>query len=327
MKKTTILFVILVAWLPWLIGAWDATKPVAGRKARFIDDDIRANNAGIEAALDQDHDFTTGGTMTGKHDQVTFNDPLGSAPATVAASEGVLYLLDVSSKAELHFEDEDENTIQLTSLGDRLANATYFTATDNAGTGSVNVFKVHTDDTIHFGTDATVNGALTVTDNVTMATGMTLTAETITAVDATGILLRNDTPATVITIEDDGTATLADGSTLATSAAPVNDVDLANKKYVDDQVAAVDSADDMTPTAYAGEESITLANGLIMKVGGPVSQGTVTFGTAFPTGLMGVFCQQVGTLDRNANVHIKNQSVSGFTIDGEDTIYWFAIGY
>lgn len=47
--------------------AFDKGKPIAGRKARYIDDDIRANNEAIEAAVGFGHDFATGSTQTGEH--------------------------------------------------------------------------------------------------------------------------------------------------------------------------------------------------------------------------------------------------------------------
>jgi len=65
----------------------------------------------------------------------------------------------------------------------QIANNTYLKATNNAGTGTVDLIKANTSDV----------------------------------------------------------AVLPDGSELATSAAPTADADIANKKYVDDQIGAVDS--------------------------------------------------------------------------------------
>lgn len=95
----------------------------------------------------------------------------------------------------------------------------------------------------------TVTGALTPSDALTMASGKTATIENIQAVDSTGILLKSDSGDTVITVEDSNTATLADSSQLATSAAPTADADLVNKKYADDQIAAATIADQNTHSA------------------------------------------------------------------------------
>lgn len=59
--------------------AWDKTKPAEGIPARQVNDDIRANNDTLETAFGLDHDFTTGGTQTGRHAQLTI--PTGSDPA------------------------------------------------------------------------------------------------------------------------------------------------------------------------------------------------------------------------------------------------------
>jgi len=134
MKKNNITFaatIILIAWFPLMLGLWDKDKPAATLSLRSSNPLLLANQSALEDALGQDHEFSTGGNNSGKHLQVTFDDPLSAAPATVAASEGVLYTLDVSSKAELHFEDEDENTLQITSGGD-LYSSTGLTVTNNA---------------------------------------------------------------------------------------------------------------------------------------------------------------------------------------------------
>ena len=49
--------------------AFDKTQPVAGSYANKLYGTIRTNNTGIESAVDNEHDFTTGGTQTGHHTQ------------------------------------------------------------------------------------------------------------------------------------------------------------------------------------------------------------------------------------------------------------------
>lgn len=71
--------------------AWDKSLPAGTKKIRLSDDDIRANNVALEAALSEGHDFNTGGSQTGKHTTPTFVDN-GAAPAQpTGTNEAVLY--------------------------------------------------------------------------------------------------------------------------------------------------------------------------------------------------------------------------------------------
>lgn len=87
------------------------------------DDDIvsqfpaneRAARSAVKTNFGIEHHDTDDADI-GKHLRVTFKDPLGSKP-TIGASEGALYTKDVSSKAELFFEDEDGDEVQVTSGG------------------------------------------------------------------------------------------------------------------------------------------------------------------------------------------------------------------
>jgi len=98
------------------------------------------------------------------------------------------------------------------------------------------------------------------------------------------------------------------------------------KAYVDAAPAA-----QMTPSTYAGEESVTLPNGLIMKMGYKTST-TVTFGAAFPTGVIsvnvtGAVANGTGKPD---DLSISGVSTTGFTIYKNGTYdgyYWMALGY
>jgi len=104
--------------------------------------------------------------------------------------------------------------------------------------------------------------------------------------------------------------------------------------------AYVDSAPNFTPSTYAGEESVTLPNGLIMKWGvvenspyGNTGVNIVTFGTEFPTAIINVQASWSTTSTSLTNpVYIKGNSVSttGLTINnlsGTADVYWQAIGY
>jgi hypothetical protein len=82
----------------------------------------------------------------------------------------------VDGKAELVFTDEDDNDIQITSSGNidgsnvRIDNDEYLKSTDNAGTGTVDLIKATTSDTVEFGADIVRDGKATI-DNVNLPEG------------------------------------------------------------------------------------------------------------------------------------------------------------
>ena len=125
--------------------------------------------------------------------------------------------------------------------------------------------------------------------------------------------------------------TLPDASAMATSAAPTTDAQLANKKYVDE----VDSADDFTPSAYTGEESVTFPNGLIFKQGeesvAADTVDTVTFGVAFPTAATnGQTTLKTNSTDEHESPHCLVSTTTIQIVNDKAatrTIYWQAWGY
>jgi len=187
----------------------------------FIKDKAKA----YQQRLDVDHYFEASAASTyddadtGYHRKVTFQGPISSP--TVPANQGVLHLLDVDSKAELHWVDEDDNVKQMTSAGALLlasaeivgvlANNTYFTAVDAAGTGTVSLIKANASDV----------------------------------------------------------AVLPDASELATSAAPLSDADIANKKYVDDQISfgTRTSNDDEANPLEKDEVYLATTDGFVTGIG------------------------------------------------------------
>ena len=105
------------------------------------------------------------------------------------------------------------------------------------------------------------------------------------------------------------------------------------KAYVDDS-----STDGFSPTAYAGEESVTLPNGLIMKMGLSSSVANdnslaVSFGTSFPNAVISVVLTKNVALQTGGGGELTVNSVttSGFTIrnglDSAGQVYFQAIGY
>jgi len=95
---------------------FDKAKPAGGDKIRLSDNMIRANNDALEDAIGRDHKFPTGdGVDSGEHKKITFNAQIANPDP--GADKGALFIKDVGVKAELHYEDEDDHVIQLTSIG------------------------------------------------------------------------------------------------------------------------------------------------------------------------------------------------------------------
>jgi hypothetical protein len=95
--------------------------------------------------------------------------------------------------------------------------------------------------------------------------------------------------------------------------------------------AYVDSAPNFTPSTYAGGESVTFPNGLIMKWGVDVissSGGTVTFEQAFPSACINVMGVESGA-DQFGGFGLTAFSASSFSVNpsSSGTWHWQAIGY
>lgn len=128
-----------------------------------------------------------------------------------------------------------------------------------------------------------------------------------------------------VSILDDDTMATASATTLATS---------------ESIKAYVDSAPNFTPSAYAGGESVTLPNGLIMKFGTITSgipnlgvAGTISFASSFPTACMyATIITNAYTSASLENNTIESVSTSQITYKhgmnpAPSVIYWQAIGY
>lgn len=102
-------------------------KPASTDSPRNGDDEIRNTKEGFRERLNRDHDFTsTTNTVdvgvnsndadVGKHRKVTFVSVI-TTPEVATYDKGFLYAKTVSDKGELHWEDEDGQEVQLTSVG------------------------------------------------------------------------------------------------------------------------------------------------------------------------------------------------------------------
>ncbi|KKL45829.1 hypothetical protein LCGC14_2351720, partial [marine sediment metagenome] len=180
-------------------------------------DNMRRIQGAVQELLNVDHIADKTGTEvsaadSGEHRKVLFHAPIAATP-TVAENHGDLRIKDVGGKAELAWTDEDENELILTNKGNNLANATYLKATDEAGTGSVDLIKAG--------------------KNVA---------------------------------DDTNVAIVPDLTRTASNAAPIENTDLANKKYVDDQLAfsAMVSDDADSAALAAGTTYTATSDGFIM---------------------------------------------------------------
>jgi len=100
---------------------WNAAyeaSPADGDLVSEGDDKIRNMKTDVRQRMANDHYMDIAGTDAdhGQHKKITFQAPLGAAPAP-GTDKGAIYLLDVNSKAELHFQDEDGDVMQLTEGG------------------------------------------------------------------------------------------------------------------------------------------------------------------------------------------------------------------
>jgi len=95
--------------------------------------------------------------------------------------------------------------------------------------------------------------------------------------------------------------------------------------------AYVDSAPNFTPSTYAGGESVTFPNGLIMKWGIAslnAAGGTITFATPFPNAVINIQGVAVGA-DYTANLGVTSFSTTQIACNpASNAVYhWQAIGY
>ena len=145
-----------------------------------------------------------------------------------------------------------------------------------------------------------------------------------TAIDAAGTGTGN-----LIRLTSEDLAQLPVTAVLQSTAAPTLDQGIANKKYVDDQVSALGT---FTPTSYAGGESVTFPNGLIMKQGLDNADAggsfTKTFAAAFPTAFLVGFTTGA---EATATIvgKVTDTTVNAMTVRGSPTkaYHWQAWGY
>lgn len=112
-----------------------------------------------------------------------------------------------------------------------------------------------------------------------------------------------------------------------------NDTSLPTTAAIIDYVAGKVGSANWTPTSYAGEESITFPNGLIMKHGFIADAGgstTVTFAAAFPTAIISASVTPDDTTSQGLNYVVHTYSTTIIRIDNTNALdgyHWQAWGY
>ena len=128
-----------------------------------------------------------------------------------------------------------------------------------------------------------------------------------------------------------------DGSIIKDNSQPIQSIENWDSTYttVSANSASWIGSGDFTPATYAGEESVTLPNGMIMKMGtifiNDNTTNTLTFGTAFPTAIVSATVTPSINNVNDQKAHIRTQSISSMIITNTGTqdgnINWIAIGY
>jgi len=148
--------------------------------------------------------------------------------------------------------------------------------------------------------------------------------------------------ADIIGLNADDVPELADGAVLAAATeAGDDDLTVANKKYVDDEIDdRVGTIGDMSPSDYQNDgggdsrESVTYPNGMIVKSGYVAYSSeaqTITFDAAFPYGIVSVQVTPADTDSNRSDVAVGSLAVGSFVVyvgtNHPDGFYWEVKGY
>jgi len=228
--------------------AWNATLPAGSTSISGSDDLIRDNWAAIE-------------TGTVPYDALKLQTQ-GSDP-TAVADYGFLFSKDVSSKAELHYIDEDSNVIQITSAG------SLGSATENFAAAKIDVDNLRLDGNTIISTDT--NGDINITPDGTGSVVISKADINSGAIDGTAIgaasastgVFTTITAASLAYPTSDGSANQfisTDGAgtlSFATAGTLVQQVVVTDNSHF--STASSIPADDTIPQNTEGAELFTLA--------------------------------------------------------------------
>ncbi len=312
MKKVNLLCILagLLLIVTVCLGAWDKDVPAATTSLRASNPLILANQAAIQTSMDAEHDFGSS-TQTGSHTPGSARCFIGIANPTTQIDGGAFAATDLGSLF-IHTDATVSNTISVLTATTPTWTLIY-TALELQMIAAAHSWGAHQ----------------------TMAAGFDLLGSTTSDINfgSGNFTVAGATGNTSVggTFESVGIATLADASVTKTTAAPGADAQIANKKYVDDNIGSAN----YTPTSYAGEESITFPNGLVFKHG-IISESSgdnvIAFDAAFGTAIVSVnVCPERPTATSvGGTIKTGTLATTGFTVisDGNSTnLIWQAWGY
>lgn len=283
---------------------FDQDKPAAATSLRASNPQILDNQEALQDAINREHIFsgTSSNTQTGDHTQGSarcfFTD---TAPAT--RIDGANFI--ETDNGSLWIDTDDNAFYIMTDYSEAVA-------ADKWTPISEELYETFLANPRVFLDTLGVTGKLTALADAEVTT----TLDVGTSLDIAGTI------AVVGTIDDDSMSTATD-TNIATSESI--------KVYADAAPAA-----QMEPSTYAGGETTTLANGLIVKFGFKSGNGakTITFGTAFPTAAISLtFTEKItvaaggGTINSGVTSLSASSAVVWINTQNTTGAYWIAMGY
>ncbi len=216
-KKTLIIIGLVLGFALTLCMATtftytlDTTRPQGTEAPSVLDNFIREDKSGFGERLNVDHIFAQTGTQfsdedTGYHRDIHF--------FSSTATDPILGVTVVDGVDELRYTDSDGTNVTLTSGGTlnilsadllgTLANNTFFTAVDNAGTGTVDLIKANASDVavIPDGSETATSAAPTADADISNKKYVDDQVASVVPVNVAAVTVFNGTMAAGDTFED-----------------------------------------------------------------------------------------------------------------------------
>ena len=323
MKRLYYILFVLILAVPLAHSAWDNTEPADSTQWNVGAQKVRNNNNALEVVLGID--LSMEGSASPWYQATAPTTVADGSTALAAGNNGLLW---VDSDTRILY-----GYIHGTGFRglDSLPAVVTFTAAD--ATPTVVMSSVFTTD----------SGGLTITDFDDGTDGKVIYVlskgavvyDTTTGQDGDHNLDGSSTDIT--TASGDITVWRNEGGTTwhltNWNDASIDNGTIVVKSYVDNRTTMVPAISG-AGTGYGGEQSVTFANGLIIKMGEVAAGTTVTFGTAFPTAVVSItvtFSTDPANQADDNSVWTDAVSTSAFTPKTNkgdtETVYWIAIGY